>query len=168
MDPLATWTLTTLHQIVHLGGARERGKDGADFLYGLSSMALCNLLVLLELNARTLCKDTLARFLGNVQRLDSVKNDEWCAFLIQRLYEGHVGVADKQQSVGQQGQQSRQKGDQFAWALDTEPIAKTGEEEEEEEDWESSDSEESSILPSDDQAGACRSWYLALCNVMTL
>ena len=148
--PPMAWTLATLHRIVHLGSVRESGEDGADFLCGLSNTALCNLLVLLEQNARTLCKDTLARFLGNVKGLESVKRDEWCVFLIQRLYRGHVCSTDEQQSVGRQEEQSRPE------VLDTETLdTEAGGREE---DWESSDSEDSSILPSpgsDVKAGAC-------------
>lgn len=82
------WTLPTLEQVVRLGSAQET----SGFLSSLSSTALCNLLVLLELNTATLCGDALALFLRNVEELPFAKKEEWCWFLIQLVRE-RVGIA---------------------------------------------------------------------------
>ena len=60
--------------------------DGlAKLMSGLSTTALCNLLVLLELNVKSLPHDTLGRFVRNVEELSCTKKEEWCGFLVQRL-----------------------------------------------------------------------------------
>jgi hypothetical protein len=84
-EPPMGWTLATLQRVMYLGSVR--GGSGKGFLSNLSSIALCNLLVLLELNTKTLCEDVLGPFLRNVEELGSVKRDEWCKFLIRRLRE---------------------------------------------------------------------------------
>lgn len=118
-SPMA-WTLCTLQRIVYLGSVRG-GRGGDEFLSDLSSRALCNLLVLLKLNARTLCKDMLRHFLGNIEELVTVKRDEWCMFLIQHL-RGHVDIT----SIGPQQQEAEKL---LAWVavsntktLDTEAL----------------------------------------------
>ncbi len=75
------WTAHTLQQIVIIGSLME----GCALLSGLSSTAIYNLLVLLELNIRILPKEALEQFVKNVEQLSFVCADEWCVFLIQRL-----------------------------------------------------------------------------------
>lgn len=82
------WTLATLQQVVQQGSVH--GTSG--FLSNLSSTALCNLLVLLELNSAALCGDTLALFLQNINGLPFAKKEEWCWFLMQHVRE-RVGIA---------------------------------------------------------------------------
>ena len=75
------WTAHTLQRIVSIGSLEE----GSTLLSGLSSTAMCNLLVLLEQNIRILPKDTLGKFIENIEQLGFVCEDEWCRFLILRL-----------------------------------------------------------------------------------
>lgn len=75
------WTPHFLQRIVHLGGL----KVGSSLLSDLSSMAMYNLLVLLELNIKILPQDALVEFIKNIERLPFVSTDEWCVFLIGHL-----------------------------------------------------------------------------------
>lgn len=69
----------------------------AEPLSGLSMTALCNLLVLLELNAKALPQDTLGQFIRNIEELSCTKKEEWCGFLVQRLKRHvHIDTADDQ------------------------------------------------------------------------
>lgn len=76
-----SWTSHTLQQILYLGSLKE----GEALLRDFSSTAMYNLLVLLELNVKTLPKDTLEQFIEKIEQLSYVIHDDWCRFLIQRL-----------------------------------------------------------------------------------
>ena len=75
------WTIQTLARVVRLGAL----KDSTPFFSALSSTAVHNLLVLMELNVKTLPGDDVRDFLGNIEQLSFVRCDQWCSFLIHCL-----------------------------------------------------------------------------------
>ena len=94
------WTPQTLQRLVHLGSVKE----SCAILTDLSSAALHNLLVLVELNVRALLKDEVVKFVENIDTLRD--NDEWCEFLIQRLKRSVGGSVENRLLVSMQGDES--------------------------------------------------------------
>lgn len=144
------WRLAVLQRVVHLGSAED-----SYLLTTLSSTALCNLLVLLEMNAATLCEESLAQFLRNVEGLPFVKKEEWCWFLVQRVRE-RAGIAHHQHFVPQE-QDAEQVQRLLSWGEDSD--METTEEEGEERlavgaTAESDGSNHPSAPPSPGKAGA--------------
>ena len=88
------WTLQTLVRVVRLGAL----KDSTPFFSALSSTAVHNLLVLMELNIKTLPRDDVRDFLENIEQLSFVRCDQWCSFLIHCLRRC-LGDTEKQSLV---------------------------------------------------------------------